>query len=217
MRNVTSIFLSISLLLALFCFKPAHGLKYDFENRAQFDDWEVIDGDWKIADGQLNGKQGAKYVGIVLPESEKWTDFTVKADVTRSSGTYTYFVVRFSKAEPLTTYLVEVTTENLKVWKEDAGAGANLSSNPLPDAAKWLGTLHKFQIDVKKDQIDVYIDGKKSASVNDKTFSKGKFGLGGYNSENLFDNLEFTGPGIFQAVKPTGKLSTTWANIKRQF
>jgi len=40
----------IGMLLVTF---SAWGLFYDFENKAQLKEWEIIDGDWKIANGVL--------------------------------------------------------------------------------------------------------------------------------------------------------------------
>jgi len=46
------ILVSICIGLLLITFS-AWGLFYDFENKAQLKEWEIIDGDWKIANGVL--------------------------------------------------------------------------------------------------------------------------------------------------------------------
>jgi len=59
---------------------PAWSLFYDFENKAQLGDWEIIGGDWEIEDGVLKGENvpaapGFDHgPGIVIGE-DTWTDY----------------------------------------------------------------------------------------------------------------------------------------------
>ncbi len=50
---------------------------------------------------------------------------------------------------------------------------------------------------------------------DDKTYDKGRPGLGGRDSTVLYEYVEINGPGIPPtAVEPVEKLAVTWASLK---
>ena len=82
---------------------------------------------------------------------------------------------------------------------------------------------HIWKIEAKGDTITTYIDGKEILSATDKTYAKGRIGLGGHNyasdtGKNVvtFDYVKVEGPGIptAAAVESIGKLSVAWGSLK---
>jgi len=191
----------------------ASALTWNFESQKQVDDWEVINGDWSIKDGKLLGTQQKTYIGVVAGDIE-WKDYTLRAKWEKTNGPYTYLMVRVQK-DPLSYYTIEISqNNNVKVFRRDAGKHTNLfPGKPLKDAGV---RKYEAEITVEKKDIIVVINGEEITTVTDNTYAAGRIGVGGYASSNAFDEITVEGPGIpSSAVESEGKLSTTWASIKK--
>ena len=217
---------------------PAWGVFYDFANKAQLNDWEVIGGDWKIENGVLKGEQvpGAGGFdhgpGIVVGE-DSWTDYVfelkMKMDADKLGG-------------PIIRYIDEQNWYWFEAWRTSIYlrphvAGEDQALDPIPDAM-WDrgeefqdGEWHTYKIEAKGEDITVWFDGKK---ILDFTYNKlqwgrpahdvnegllqGKVGLMTWTGDMglaYFDDVNIEGVGIAgSAVNPNGRLSITWGAIK---
>jgi hypothetical protein len=69
---------------------------------------------------------------------------------------------------------------------------------------------------VTENRYEAYIDGKKYYDMKDDTLKNGRPGLYVWKHKGIFDDLEFTGPGIpGLAVQLAGKLATVWGALKK--
>ena len=216
--KVLTIFLS--LIFALISQVIVQALTWDFENDAQLKDWTVINGKWNIEGGKLKGELLGDYIGIVAGDLE-WEDYTLEMETTVAEGKYTYWMVRV-QTDPLSYYTLERHDGNASpIWRRDAGQHTKIG-NDVPLPGDHLES-HIWTIEVKGDTITAYLDGEELLSAEDKTYKKGRIGLGGHNAGSatgknilLFDYVKVEGPGIPSgaAVKPIGKLAITWGTLK---
>ena len=206
-----STFVSI-LLMLIYCISVS-ALTWDFQNQKQMDDWEIINGEWEIKDGKLLGTQETTYIGVVAGDVE-WKDYTLNVKWEKTVGPYTYLMVRVQK-DPLSYYTIEISqSNNVKVFRRDAGQHTNLFPGKLlPDA----GTRkYEADITVEKKDITVVINGEEITTVTDGKYTAGRIGVGGYSSTNAFDEITIEGPGIPSAtVTPKGKIAAVWGTIKK--
>jgi hypothetical protein len=226
----------VSLLLATF---PAWGVFYDFENKAQLKEWEVIGGDWKIENGVLKGEKvppapGFDHgPGIVIGE-DSWTDYVFELKMNMEKEKLGGPIIRY--IDPKNWYWFEA-------WKTQFFLrphvnGEDQALDPIPDAM-WDrgkefqdGQWHTYKIKAEGENITVWFDGEK---VIEFTYNKlkwgrpahavkegllhGKVGLMTWTDDMgmaSFDNVSIEGPGIAGSkVDPNGCLSTSWGAIKR--
>jgi len=201
-------------LMLIFCLSVS-ALTWDFENQKQMDDWEVINGDWEIKEGRLLGTQQTTYIGVVAGDVG-WKEYTMTVKWEKTAGTYTYLMVRVQK-DPLSYYTIEISqTNNVKVFRRDAGQHTNLfPGKPLADAG-----IRKYEAEITVEQKDitVVINGEEITTFQDSKYTEGRIGVGGYASSNAFDEITVEGPGIpSAAVTPESKLAATWCSIKNRF
>jgi len=222
------------LLIAL----PTRGVFYDFENKAQLNEWEVIGGDWKIEKGALKGEKtpaagGFDHgPGIVVGE-DSWTDYTVelkiKMDADKLGG-------------PIIRYIDEQNWYWFEAWRTSIYlrphvAGEDQAPDPIPDAM-WDrgkefqdGEWHTYKIKAVGEDITVWFDGEK---ILDFTYNKLKWGRPAHDvNEGLlkgkvglmtwtgdmglayFDDVNIKGVGPGSVANPSESLSITWGAIKR--
>lgn len=213
---LTLLFLATSLV-------NVSALTWDFEKQEQLDHWEVINGEWEIEQGQLRGTLGPDYMGIVciFEGSADWADYTLETKTTVEEGKYTYWMVRV-QPDPLSYYAFERShTDGAKIWRRDEGQHAGLMDGPALEPGH-LET-HLWKIEVKGDEISVFLDDELLVEAVDNAYEKGTVGFGGHSmgsatGENiiLFDDVSVNGPGIPESlsVSPGRKLALTWGEVK---
>jgi hypothetical protein len=76
------------------------------------------------------------------------------------------------------------------------------------------GQNYVLKVDVTGDNIKCYIDGQLEIELQDSSFSKGAVGVGTFNTEGHFDDVNVISKDVTSAVSMNGKLTTTWASIK---
>jgi len=221
MKSLTFSILT-SFLIVIFLTNAA-ALTWDFEKKEQLDHWETINGKWEIEKGQLKGTLGPDYMGAVcvFEGSDDWTDYTFEAKTTVEEGKYTYWMVRV-QSDPLSYYAFERSHSNsATIWRRDAGTHTKLAAGPALQAGH-LET-HLWKMEVKGDQISVFLDGDLLVEAEDNTYKKGTVGFGGHSLGSdtgknviLFDDVSVNGPGIPESlsVSPSGKLALTWGEVK---
>lgn len=213
---LTLLFLATSLV-------NVSALTWDFEKQEQLDHWKVINGKWEIEQGQLRGTLGPDYMGIVciFEGSADWADYTLETKTTVEEGKYTYWMVRV-QPDPLSYYAFERShTDGAKIWRRDEGQHAGLMDGPALEPGH-LET-HLWKVEVKGDEISVFLDDELLVEAVDNAYEKGTVGFGGHSmgsatGENiiLFDDVSVNGPGIPESlsVSPGRKLALTWGEVK---
>jgi len=234
MKALVPICLSL-LLLTL----PTWGVFYDFGNKAQLNEWEIIGGEWKIENGTLKGENvpaagGFDHgPGIVVGE-DSWTDYTVELKMKMEAD---------KLGGPIIRYIDEQNWYWFEAWRTSIYlrphvAGEDQAPDPIPEAL-WDrgeefqdGEWHTYKIKAQGEDITTWFDGEKILDFTynnlkwgrpahdvDEGLLQGKVGLmtwTGDMGEAFFDDVSIEGPGIPGAmVNPNGCLSITWGEIKR--
>ncbi|HIE28087.1 TPA: DUF1080 domain-containing protein [Candidatus Poribacteria bacterium] len=231
-------FLSVICVSLLFLALPVWGLFYDFENRAQLKEWEVIGGDWKIENGVLKGKKTPPAPGFdhgpgIVVGEDTWTDYVFELKMKLDAG---------KLGGPIIRYIDEKNWYWFESWRTQFYLrphvnGEDQAPDPIPEAM-WDrkkefqdGEWHTYKIEAKGEDITAWFDGEK---VLDFTYNKlkwgrpahpvkegllrGKVGLMTWTGDMgmaSFDDVSILGPGIPGAtVNPNGRLSITWGEIK---
>ena len=218
---------------------PAWGVFYDFENKSQLKEWEVIGGDWKIENGVLKGENvpaapGFDHgPGIVVGE-DSWTDYVFELKMNVETDKLGGPIIRY--IDPQNWYWFEAW--RTQFYLRPHVNGEDQAPDPIPDAF-WDrekefqdGQWHTYKIEAEGENITVWFDGEK---VLDFTYNKlnwgrpahavkegllhGKVGLMTWTGDMgmaSFDDVSVEGPGIpGSKVEPNGHLSLTWGAIKR--
>ena len=206
--------ITVSLLLAfaLILQTPVHALIWNFDSEKELDDWEIVNGEWEVKDGNLVGQIGTDYMGIAGGDVE-WTDYTVEMKASVGTGQYTYFMVRVQD-DPLSYYTFERTqTGNMNAFRRDAGAHSKLAAGgALPGGHE---EFHIWKFVVEGDTMTAYLDDEELLVIEDPNYETGRIGIGGYNSDIVVDYISIEGPGIpANPVESAGKLASSWGSIK---
>ena len=163
----------ISMLFLAF---PAWSLFYDFENKAQLDNWEIIGGEWGIENGVLLGENVPAVAGFdhgpgIVVGEDTWTDYTfelkMKMEADKLGG-------------PIIRYIDESSWYWFEAWRTSFYLrphvnGEDQAPDPIPEAF-WDrgeefqdGEWHTYNIRAEGEDIIVWIDGEK---VLDFTYSE---------------------------------------------
>jgi hypothetical protein len=232
------------LSFAVLClFTTAQALDYDFEDKRQLNDWEVVGGDWKIQDGTLRGQHapaagGAGWGPGILIGEDTWSDYELefKMMVEKGISGGPGPVIRYQ--DPQNWYYFEtwngkfflrprVVQEGLNDGAPDPIPGTVWEQADFPGDGKW----HDIKISAKGEDIAGWVDGKqvwkytfnkvkwgRPAGPIKKGLLTGRVGFTTWNapeSVGFFDDFKLEGPGIKASpVSPRGKLATMWGEIK---
>jgi len=231
---VARLFASLTMSLLFVC-SPVWALLYDFSTQNQLKDWEVVieKGEWEIQDGVLSfeGDTGLVKPGIVTGK-EDWTDYSLEfklKNANKDEIPYIHSALRYVDQDNCDVFQMN----KARLWHRPYVEGEERPWGPspenfigdyswfdegapkegaFPDSGDWYTV--KFQ--VQGDQFTAWLEGEQVLDFQfDEGAEKGKVGLGVYVGHVQFDDVEIDGPGIpASQVKPSGKLTTTWAVIK---
>ncbi|HGE71469.1 TPA: hypothetical protein ENX78_11570 [Candidatus Poribacteria bacterium] len=218
-----SIILCITLLFVFG--SQVYGLIDDF-NDGNDSGWTPVQGKWSVKNKEYV-QEDTKWTSTTTYETYHrsffgdvdWTDYTVQAKVRMEGGGETAAIIGI---------FFRVTEKSEKgdyyYFRLDARAaeGPCLIKSPntilLENKAKpsKLNQNYILKVEVTGDSFKCYIDDKLEMEVKDKSFPKGAIGVGTFNTQGFFDDVTVNGKGIAaNAVSKNGKLTTTWAWIKK--
>lgn len=232
--------LSLICISLLFWTLSAWGLLYDFESKAQLQDWDIIGGEWKIENGVLKGENVPAVAGFdhgpgIVVGEDTWTDYTLELKMKMEEGKLGGPIIRYTDEENWHWFEPWKTQFYLRPHVD----GEDQAPDPIPGAL-WDrgeefqdGEWHTYKIKAEREDIAAWVDGEK---VLEFTYNKlewgrpahpvkegllrGKVGLMTWTSDMgvaSFDDVRIEGPGIpGTAVYALGKLAVTWAHIKTQ-
>ena len=189
--------------------------------------WGVVDGemmfdpqgqDWSVAISQMNFVGNSR-----IPDVEEWTDYEVEVDMKLTDlGNHPGGIRARVNLE---------TGGHYVLWLYPGNSDMKLYKNPGWDINTGLATLgtapfspevdeyHTLKLKCEGNTITVFYDGDEMISATDSDHPKGTIALCVQNKVVYFDNVVVTGTEILNVkmspVESVGKLSTTWAAIKR--
>ena len=183
--------------------------------------WEAIVGKWKVDKKALTLTDYAPYSKIMFGDVD-WKDYSVAVDITVDKGKHacncTGLLVRADK-EGKNGYRFWIRTD------QHAGQVSRWVNNkfvhlktPLPPKAE-SGKTYRMKVVAKGKKFQFFLDDKLLWEGEDKAEPKfqpsGRIGFICHETKPRFDNLVIEGDQILTtAVKPVGKLSISWSEIK---
>ena len=221
--------LNVQCLCICVCFvfilaiHPALAIRYEFDSDKEIADWELgPQATAKVKDGMLElTVAGGQNSGIYFGD-DNWTDYRMEVKARKLVGPYFHLFARVQ--EPAVDfYFLEISynSHTTSLFMFSGGAANEITGGPRPKRpdskdAKG-GDAYTIVFETEGETLRTYIDGKLMVENQDKTYDKGRPGLGGRDSTVLYEYVEINGEGIPPtAVEPADKLAITWAELKRQ-
>ena len=239
------LFVVLTCLIASTVWAQQPWALYDFSDAAQLNDWEILHGEWKIKDGALRyeGDNAATpLVGIVAGD-EKWDDYTMEflmkvVEFREVGGTYLGAVVRYVDDENLQGFQGYNAPANFprgifyhrpkpdKPWGNapEEHIGTYSWTDPDKKSGTHDGKPHEVKILAKGDKYSVWID-RQMDPIIDFEFGEGpkegKIGFTGWQEGIVEYDDVYVGPPsgkwFVRNIKPQGKLTTMWGNVKFRY
>ena len=155
--------------------------------------WEVVRGDWRVANDKLTTVSRDNERSIMLVGDPTWSDYVVECEIDFRARTSDAIevIVRAQDGQNGMKYWMKVFSARPD-WRivEDG------NETVLVESELGLPLSPNIRIEVKDDNFVAYVDGEKWLSINDPTFTNGKVGLilhcsGSVNCSTM-DNFKVT-------------------------
>ena len=202
---------------------PAFAIRYEFDSEKEIADWELgPQATAKVKDGMLElTVAGGQNSGIYFGE-DNWSDYRMEVKARKLVGPYFHLFARVQ--EPAVDfYFLEISynSHTTSLFMFSGGAANEITGGPRPKRPDSKdtkgGDAYTIVFETEGETLRTYIDGKLMVENQDKTYDKGRPGLGGRDSTVLYEYVEINGEGIPPtAVEPADKLAITWAELKRK-
>ena len=203
--------------------QPAVAIRYEFDSEKEIADWELgPQATAKVKDGMLElTVAGGQNSGIYFGE-DNWSDYRMEVKARKLVGPYFHLFARVQ--EPAVDfYFLEISynSHTTSLFMFSGGAANEITGGPRPKRPDSKdtkgGDAYTIVFETEGETLRTYIDGKLMVENQDKTYDKGRPGLGGRDSTVLYEYVEINGEGIPPtAVEPADKLAITWAELKRK-
>lgn len=210
---------SISLFITLFLASTAFAGEWtdDFDDPDEsINNWTPIAGEWKIEEGLYKGQMGG-ILGAAITDIDVRDGMTIEIRAQYVPGGWENFGLIFAYVSEDEAYQVDMRggNETFRVEKfkpNVAGVQTLTQGNQPSNFSEWFNV----EVVIDGDTVISSVDEKEIVRYTFPTgLPEGKIGLGGEQSHVEFDHITITGPGIGERpVSSTGKLSTTWGNIR---
>jgi hypothetical protein len=193
---------------------PANAQIYfsdDFENPAQSQsNWEVITGDWQVADGVYHQSSTADpwLVSMVAADKWKneWVEYTVEFDVKPLTTGDAPVNVLFRVQDPVPKVWADRNGPNTHLYRWIVNGWTNTESRPyiydggtatmlaqVPNSLD-VGTWYHLMLVVTKTRIAGYVNDVQMFDVAHAKWTDGRVGIHAYSGKMDFDNLIVYGP-----------------------
>jgi hypothetical protein len=202
---------------------PAFALEYNFEVKAQLDDFEAIPPTKaEIKGGELLVTDPGGREGVLVFGKKEWADYSLEfkakfGEKPITSGAGIGLIMRFQDINNylLPNYLLNEGGGKVEWWDKTNGTWKGGKNSPVAvEPEKW----YTLKAVATGDIFEIFVDGKKLLEVKIALFKSGRVGLYTFKTLGHFDNLRIEGPGVPpSAVKSAAKLSATWGVIKRSY
>ena len=209
------------LILSFVVLNSALALFYDFEDKNQLKDWDVLgEAKWEVEDGVLvcDEPAGTRQQQRLELKDVVFTDGTIEFKLKWLSGTYLEGGVFYRLQDDNNWYNTHLSNvEQSDRWM--AYVNGVLDWTPV-NLAKGLAkeTWYELKLEASGKSHKVWVDGELLHEKKHDQFKQGKVAIGTWSAvvENWhLDDFRINGPGISpDAVNRQGKLTTTWGKIK---
>jgi hypothetical protein len=202
---------------------PALALRYEFDSDKEIADWELgPQATVEVKDGMLELTVGGGQNSGVYFGEDNWTDYRMEVRVRKTVGPYFHLFVRTQ--EPMVDfYFMEISynSHTTSLFMFQGGVANEITGGPRPERPDSKdtkgGDAYTIVFETEGETLRIYIDGQLMIEQDDKTYDKGRPGLGGRDSTVLYEYVEINGIGITPtAVEPIDKLTITWGQLKNR-
>jgi hypothetical protein len=195
----------------------SQALLWDFNDKDQGGDWEVISGICEIDDDTYKvSEPGAE--GLAIAGESNWTDYTIscRARLTEPGG-FNNIAIAFRASDTggdEYMLMLEGGRQQAEWWKKIGGGYTEIHTDPLNiDTKDWF----HFKIVVEGSTFKCYYEDEFISEIEDEDLEKGKVGVRVYGCTSHIDDFDVNGPGIpATSVEATGKLAATWGSLKKR-
>ncbi|MEJ2703552.1 MAG: hypothetical protein P8Z79_14030, partial [Sedimentisphaerales bacterium] len=211
----------------------------DFENPADSaDKWEVITGEWQVADGVYHQLSTADpwLASMVAPDKwdDQWQEYTVEFMVKPLTTGDAPVNVLFRVRDPVPEVWADRNGPNTQMYRWIVNGWTNTESRPYmynkgsavmlaqTDCSLVVGEWHDIKLVVTETSIAGYVDDIEMFDVDHAEWTDGRVGLQAYSGMMDFDDFIIYGPGGSVASfpyasrpnPPDGALNPdTWVNL----
>lgn len=216
--------LTCLFILSLLPLNSGYALFFDFEDKAQLEEWNVISGTWQIESDKVNKSNVISGEGvddlILAIGDESWTDYTVEFEASGLTDDIG-IVFRLQDINNYYGFLIAPSL-NMSEWflKKDGGFDENVGKKG-DSRGITINEWHKYKLVVEGMQARIFVNDKEPFDPLKlmNGFEKGGIGLRQWADHGHYDNVVISGPGIpfspgQMAVGPNGKLAGVWGKIK---
>ena len=221
--NLQCLYIICICFAFILAIQPAVAIRYEFDSEKEIADWELgPQATAKVKDGMLElTVAGGQNSGIYFGE-DNWSDYRMEVKARKLVGPYFHLFARVQ--EPAVDfYFLEISynSHTTSLFMFSGGAANEITGGPRPKRPDSKdtkgGDAYTIVFETEGETLRTYIDGKLMVENQDKTYDKGRPGLGGRDSTVLYEYVEINGEGIPPtAVEPADKLAITWAELKRK-
>ena len=221
--NLQCLYIICVCFAFILAIQPAVAIRYEFDSEKEIADWELgPQATAKVKDGMLElTVAGGQNSGIYFGE-DNWSDYRMEVKARKAAGPYFHLFARVQ--EPAVDfYFLEISynSHTTSLFMFSGGAANEITGGPRPKRPDSKdtkgGDAYTIVFETEGETLRTYIDGKLMVENQDKTYDKGRPGLGGRDSTVLYEYVEINGEGIPPtAVEPADKLAITWAELKRK-
>ena len=196
----------------------AQALRFDFDNKKELDEWEILSGQWEVVDGALKGgTDGGE--GLIVMGDDKWGDYTVEMKIKSPKEPIIFGVVARLTA-PDQLYAISMVGDGGRrdICLNRRAGGWNRVTQANTDVKEDTWYVERVICEGKRFQ--AFVDDKMTFDFDDPTHKRGKVGVRVWADRVEIDYFKVDGPGIPKspdlAVQPDEVLATTWGRVKKR-
>ncbi len=184
----------------------------DFENPAESEDkWEVITGDWQVADGVYHQLSTANPWLTSMVAADKWNDewveYTIEFMVKPLTGGDAPVNVLFRVQDPVPPIWADRNGPNTHMYRWIVNGWTNTESRPYmynagtsemlaqTNNSLEVGNWHNIKLVVTKTGLAGYVDDVEMFDVEHAEWTDGRVGIQAYSGIMDFDDFIVYGPG----------------------
>jgi hypothetical protein len=197
----------------------AHALRFDFDDKGEMDEWEVISGQWRVEDGALKGGTDSG-LGIIVVGDPEWADYTVEMKV-KSVDEPVIFGLVTRLVAPNQYYVVSIVRMDGGARQDIRGYQDGNNQLVQADMPVQEDTWYIETVTCEGNHLQAWADGKEMLEFNHDAYDQGQVGVRVWSDQVEIDYFKVDGPGIppspeMAVLEPYDTISTAWGEIKQR-
>jgi hypothetical protein len=203
----------------------------NFENPAESGQkWEVIAGDWQVADGVYHQLAEADpwQTAVVSKDywDDEWIEYTLEVKVMPLTEGDAPANILFRLQDPVPQSWADRSGPNTHMYRWIVNGWTNTESRPYmynagnnemlaqTNNSLVVGNWHDLKLVVDSTGCAGYVDGTAMFDVEHAEWTEGRVGIQAFSGKMDFDDFIVYGPGGMTSAVAAGKLSVCWGEIK---